>query len=269
MPGLLGTDSLILLDEAHLSEPFRQTLEAVRTLGKAQVRVVRNQGILPLGLDRTTPLGPIQESEQGYLPGLEPATSLVPPVPWLTLYDLTGVGPVQTRGRGAPLAQRLFVEVLTAVLIGDRDPEWSTAPPVTLRDLFEWLWPRYYDHAADRMRGGYDRSKHLEPLRRALVELDNMRILHDRYERRLIRVDDLPTAATALDDPIRSTFATCPIATTARRSSVRAPAAGAWCQHPHGVLPFAWRTCGTMPNTGTTLPASTPLARWWPAARTA
>ena len=163
----------------------------------------RNQGILPLGLDRTTPLGPIQESEQGYLPGLEPATSLVPPVPWLTLYDLTGVGPVQTRGRGAPLAQRLFVEVLTAVLIGDRDPEWSTAPPVTLRDLFEWLWPRYYDHAADRMRGGYDRSKHLEPLRRALVELDNMRILHDRYERRLIRVDDLPTAATVLDDPIR------------------------------------------------------------------
>ncbi|MDD9985613.1 MAG: hypothetical protein OXQ31_05035 [Spirochaetaceae bacterium] len=163
----------------------------------------RNQGVLPLGLDRTTPLGPIQEYEQGYLPGLEPPTSLVPPVPWLTLYDLTGVGPVQTRGRGAPLAQRLFVEVLTAVLIGDRDPEWSTAPPVTLRDLFEWLWPRYYDRTADRMRGGYDRSKHLEPLRRALVELDNMRILYDRYERRLIRVDDLPTAATALDDPIR------------------------------------------------------------------
>ena len=162
----------------------------------------RNQGVLPLGLDRTTPLGPVQESEQGYLPGLEPATSLVPPVPWLTLYDMTGAGPVQTRGRGAPLAQRLFVEVLTAVLIGDRDPEWSTAPPVTLRDLFEWLWPRYYDRTADRMRGGYDRSKHLEPLRRALVELDNMRILYDRYERRLIRVDDLPTAATGLDDPI-------------------------------------------------------------------
>ena len=36
--GLLGTDSLILLDEAHLSEPFRQTLEAVRQFGKARVK---------------------------------------------------------------------------------------------------------------------------------------------------------------------------------------------------------------------------------------
>ena len=37
--GLLG-DSLILLDEAHLSEPFRQTVEAVREFGKARVRSV-------------------------------------------------------------------------------------------------------------------------------------------------------------------------------------------------------------------------------------
>ena len=36
--GLLGTNSLILLDEAHLSEPFRQTLAAVRHIGGAGVR---------------------------------------------------------------------------------------------------------------------------------------------------------------------------------------------------------------------------------------
>ena len=36
--GLLGTNTLILLDEAHLSEPFRQTLAAVRRIGKAGVR---------------------------------------------------------------------------------------------------------------------------------------------------------------------------------------------------------------------------------------
>ena len=163
----------------------------------------RSQARLPLGQDRTTPLGPVRKSEQGHLPDMGPAPSLVPPVPWLTLYDLTGTGPVQTRGRGAPLAQRLLVEVLTAVLRADRDPDWSTAPPITLRDLLEWCWPRYYDRAARRTRGGHDRSKHLEPLRRALIELDNMRIVCDRYERRLIRVDDLPTAATRLDDPIR------------------------------------------------------------------
>ena len=163
----------------------------------------RHTATLPLGLDRTTPLGPVNETEQGYLPGLEPPPSVVPPVPWLTLYDLTASGPIQTRGRGAPLAQRLFVEILTVVPRHRRDPEWITAPPVTLRNLFEWCWPRYFDHETGTMRGGYQRNKHLEPLRRALVELDNMRIKYGRYERRLIRVDDLPTSDTALDDPIR------------------------------------------------------------------
>ncbi len=37
--GLLGTGSLILLDEAHLAEPFRQTLAAVCALGRANVKV--------------------------------------------------------------------------------------------------------------------------------------------------------------------------------------------------------------------------------------
>ena len=38
--GLLGEDSLILLDEAHLSEPFQHTLLAVRDLGGAPVATV-------------------------------------------------------------------------------------------------------------------------------------------------------------------------------------------------------------------------------------
>ena len=38
--GLFGKHTLILLDEAHLSEPFRQTLRAVREIGGADVRTV-------------------------------------------------------------------------------------------------------------------------------------------------------------------------------------------------------------------------------------
>ncbi len=38
--GLLGEGSVILLDEAHLSEPFRQTLTAVRRIGRAGVKSV-------------------------------------------------------------------------------------------------------------------------------------------------------------------------------------------------------------------------------------
>ena len=38
--GLLGEDTLILLDEAHLSEPFQHTLQAVREIGNATVTTV-------------------------------------------------------------------------------------------------------------------------------------------------------------------------------------------------------------------------------------
>ena len=38
--GLLGEGSLILLDEAHLSEPFRQTVMAIRRIGRAGVESV-------------------------------------------------------------------------------------------------------------------------------------------------------------------------------------------------------------------------------------
>ena len=38
--GLLGNDTLILLDEAHLSEPFRQTVDTVRRMEGADIRTV-------------------------------------------------------------------------------------------------------------------------------------------------------------------------------------------------------------------------------------
>ena len=55
--GLLGEDSLILLDEAHLSEPFRQTLQAVHTVGGANVKPVVLTATLGGGYERPFQLG--------------------------------------------------------------------------------------------------------------------------------------------------------------------------------------------------------------------
>ena len=56
--GLLGTDSLVLLDEAHLSEPFRQTLAAVAAIGKASVNTVLLSATPGVQAKRRLTLGP-------------------------------------------------------------------------------------------------------------------------------------------------------------------------------------------------------------------
>ncbi len=83
--GLLGTHSLILLDEAHLSEPFRQTLEAVRKIGKAKMGVALMSATPGAKAER--PFGLSQEDREHSelkkrLEARKP-TALRPPVPGL------------------------------------------------------------------------------------------------------------------------------------------------------------------------------------------
>ena len=147
---------------------------------------------LPLALDGQTPMG-AAPGAQAHLPGLEPPASALVPVLPLALYDLAG-GAMQTRGRGAPVAQRLFFEVLMSVGRLDRAPGQTARVESTYRELVAWLWPN--------LRGRtWDRSRHLPALYGALLELDGMRIEWERQLWRLVGVTALPTAATRPDDP--------------------------------------------------------------------
>ena len=149
---------------------------------------------LPLGLDLAGPLGSLRPAEQTLLPfeELTQSSAIVPVLP-LALYDLAG-GTMQTRGRGAPVAQRLFFEALMSVGRLDRVPGQTARVEVTYRDLVRWLWPNLHGRA-------WDRRRHLPALHRALLELDDMRIEADRQRWRMVGVLALPTAATRPDDP--------------------------------------------------------------------
>ena len=78
-------------------------------------------------------------------------------------------------------------------------------------------------------------------------------------------VDNLPTAATDLDEPLRFHVRHLPGSdrgplfdrASVRRWGVKAA--------PLTVPPSAWRTCGTMRRRATTAPVSTQPARWSPA----
>ena len=133
------------------------------------------------------PLGSLRPAQQSLLPfeELTRPSAIVPVLP-LTLYDLAG-GTEKAR-RGAPVAQRLFFEVLMSVGRLDRAPGQTARVEVTYRDLVQWLWPN--------LRGRtWKRQVHLPALYRALLELDGLRIKADRQLWRLVGVLGLPTAA--------------------------------------------------------------------------
>ena len=134
-------------------------------------------------------LGPVTQ-EDAPLPGLVPPPSALVPVLPLSLHDLAG-GPRGDRGRGAPVAQRLFFEVLLSVGRRGRIPGRPATLSVPLRELIAWIWPN-----------GWQRNRDLPKLQRALLELDGLRVRYERRLWRLVGVTALPEARTALDDAI-------------------------------------------------------------------
>ena len=134
--------------------------------------------------------------EQHLLPLAALQPSVIVPVLPLALYD-SGTGPMATRGRGAPYAQRLFVEILLDVGRLDRVPGQTARVEITLRELVAWLWPN-----------GWKRTRHgarlgdLQILQRELLILDSIRILWERMLWRLVAVQTLPTETSHMEDVI-------------------------------------------------------------------
>ena len=118
------------------------------------------------------------------LPSPETATNaIVPPLPLL-------VGDANRAGRTAPLAARLWFEVVLAVGRIERERP-VVQLHIPLKEIVGWLWPY-----------GWHRTRDLPRLIQALEELHNLRIEYQRREWLLVAVRALPTRATKLNDII-------------------------------------------------------------------
>ena len=122
----------------------------------------------------------------GFGPG-EANGPLVPALP-LALYDL-GKGTAKTRGRGAPLALRIFVEAVLAVPLHARTLNRPVAlPPQRFRDLLKALYPN---------PGFYRPSRHFAAIYEAAKSLESARVPWEHPDgsgamRRVVYARDLP-----------------------------------------------------------------------------
>ena len=81
------------------------------------------------------------DGEQYVMPGFGRTDGFDPsPALPLALYDL-GAGPATTRGKGAPLALRIFVESVLSVPMHEREKGQPVGLSVSLRDFLTWLYP--------------------------------------------------------------------------------------------------------------------------------
>ena len=151
-----------------------------------------DQARLPFDWDALGAVAVGDPDDQAWLPGLAPEPSgLVPSLP-LILWDAAG-GMSMARGRGAPLALRLWVEAMLAVPSGKR--HWhATRVTCTLRDLVDGLWPN----------GSYRRSKDLPKLVHTLRMVDQARVPWDsgRSLWRTVSLTSVPRDMRTLDTPI-------------------------------------------------------------------
>lgn len=140
------------------------------------------------------PIGECQPpSKTLWLPGFDNPSMVVPALP-IEAYKHAG-GKIESPGRGAPLALRLWIYTIAAMPLEQRTSGGFVA--TTLRQLKNWSYPN-----------GWERNKHLPRICNALREMHNYRIQWKRRRWNVIVVKALPDWSTKLDDilPIHVEF---------------------------------------------------------------
>lgn len=144
---------------------------------------------------------PGPDGEQSIMPGFgrndnhEPSPALP-----LALYDL-GAGPATSRGKGAPLALRIFVESVLSVPMQVREKGEPVGLSVSLRDFLAWLYP-------NRVPSPAEYWPRLMSAIEALDSLDARIPLYDpntgRNElRRVVSIGGIPRGPGSLDESVR------------------------------------------------------------------
>ena len=150
-----------------------------------QSRLIGNNEELPVGM-----IQPPSEPTQGWLPGFERQSVIVPALP-LQVYEAAGGKPTPG-GKGAPLDQRLFVSTLCAYPLGEQEPDGARRLETTLRDITSWAYPTRH----------FQRQYDLPRIHKALYNLHNLRVSYERREWNVVQVFALPEHDTKLDDPL-------------------------------------------------------------------
>ena len=154
---------------------------------------------LPLKLVETTPAESEQLMSINNLPQIEmqmelpgfvfPESELVPALP-MVAYENAGGKPSQ-QGRGAPISQRLFFNILVEYEQKQRELYRTSRLNTNYRDVKSWLYPN----------GTTNPKKKIIPsLYKGLYELHNLRFVWERREWNIISVDSLPTMNIKPDD---------------------------------------------------------------------
>ena len=130
------------------------------------------------------------------LPGFVfPETQLVPALPLIAYENAEGKPPVG--GRGAPISQRLFINVLVEYELEKRGLYSTSRLNTTYRDIKSWLYPN----------GTKESRKKLIPrLYEGMWHLHNFRVIWERREWHIIYVDALPTMDIKPDDDLTFTI---------------------------------------------------------------